>query len=740
MCGLVINIASFAHLLRKVDFDAVVDHLAIMQIMRSKVEPGTNRIKRLLEVLSAYSFNLYYIKGKDMILSDFLSRQDLGDENTKEIIPISFNMKSVLQDRYYKVDENKEKYMVQTRSQMKASGVQLPEVHGSRKRLDPHRIPEKQSQPIAGLDVDRKPRIGQGRAGVRRKALPLLDSRQGTSASKPIVIGNEIESKRLKSITEIPRSEMLPPYLVPPSRPPPKPPDNLSKKQEAESSKIEIEGNSPFQESIISEVYERPDKSYFQEPTELKDLIDTNNIVQWFLPKQTDIDKILEIIRKKVLKGMHLPLMIKEIQAGYLSSLYFKDIYIYLAHNRLPSKKAAMKRVELLAEKYIMLDSLLFKLTTVPGKESAVLAIPEVCADKIITWYHSNLFVGHQGVIKTYLTISDRFYIPNLMHYLRSYIKGCHICQLNRKDKLPERQLQPRINLNYRPLSRLSMDLKVMPKSYKGDKYILCVIDEVTNYIVTAPVKQARSEEIGEILINSVFSKYCVPDYIIMDLDSAFMSSLMSYLFKRLGIRIKTVAPYNHQSLQAEHGIKSLSAILTKHLTKSGDMWIDYLPFATLAHNTFNSPNLSNYSPYELVFGRKPKSLLDLETDPDIKVSATYKEYYNRLEQRLKYLQKVLLDFKMRHLALLNKDREYFQYNSRDLIYLISPLTSQLRTASRKIMVKYIGPLVVYKIVDLHNYLLMTLDGKLLRGLFEHERIKPAIIKKAKAMLLILPT
>ena len=143
MCGLAINIASFAHLLRKVDFDAVVDHLAITQIMRSKVEPATNRIKRLLEVLSVYSFNLYYIKGKDMILSDFLSRQDLGDEDTREIIPISFNMKSILQDEYYSVGRNEEKYMVQTRSQTKASGVHLPEVHGLRKRLDPHRIPEK---------------------------------------------------------------------------------------------------------------------------------------------------------------------------------------------------------------------------------------------------------------------------------------------------------------------------------------------------------------------------------------------------------------------------------------------------------------------------------------------------------------------------------------------------------------------------------------------------------------------
>ena len=461
-------------------------------------------------------------------------------------------------------------------------------------------------------------------------------------------------------------------------------------------------------------------------------MIDTNNIVQRFLSKQTNIDKILEVIKRKVLKGTHIPLTIKEIQSGYLSSLYFKDIYIYLAHNRLPSKRVAMRRVEMLAEKYIMLDSLLFKLTTIPGKETALLAIPEVCVDKIINLYHSNLFAGHQGVIKTYLTISDSFYIPNLMHYLRSYIKCCHICQLNKKDKLPERQLQPRIKFNYRPLSRLSMDLKVMPNSYRGDRYILCVIDEVTNYIITAPVKQAKSEEVGAILINSVFSKYCVPDCIIMDLDSLFMSSLMTYLFKSLGIQIKTVAPYNHQSLQAEHGIKSLSNILIKHLTKSGDMWIDYLPFATLVHNTYNSPNLSNYSPYELVFGRKPKMLLELETDPDNKVAVTYKEYHKRLEQRLKYLQKVLLDFKMRQLALLNKDQEYFQYNSGDLVYLISPLTSQLRPALRKIMVKYVGPLVVYKIVDPHNYLLMSLDGKLLRGLFEHERIKPAIIRTSE--------
>ena len=104
-------------------------------------------------------------------------------------------------------------------------------------------------------------------------------------------------------------------------------------------------------------------------------------------------------------------------------------------------------------------------------------------------------------------------------------------------------------------------------------------------------------------MIENIITKYCIPDYIIMDQDSTFMSGL-NYLFSKFEIKIKTVAPYNHQSLQVEHGIKSLSNILMKHLTEKGQMWHKYLPLATFAYNTFNSPNLANHSPYELVFRR----------------------------------------------------------------------------------------------------------------------------------------
>ena len=100
MCRLAMNIATFLHLLNKVDFDAVVDHLAITHIMRSKAEPATTRIKRLVELLSPYSFNLYYIKGKDMILNDFLSRQKMDNSNPHEIIPISFTLKSLVGNQF----------------------------------------------------------------------------------------------------------------------------------------------------------------------------------------------------------------------------------------------------------------------------------------------------------------------------------------------------------------------------------------------------------------------------------------------------------------------------------------------------------------------------------------------------------------------------------------------------------------------------------------------------------------
>ena len=117
----------------------------------------------------------------------------------------------------------------------------------------------------------------------------------------------------------------------------------------------------------MSKTFQRQDKSFFQEVKELGDLINKGNLIQKFLSKQADIDKILKIIQRKVLKGTHLLVGIKEIQARYLHNSYFKDIYIYLSQNKLPSSKVSIRKVEALMKQYILLDSIIQNYTRKRG-------------------------------------------------------------------------------------------------------------------------------------------------------------------------------------------------------------------------------------------------------------------------------------------------------------------------------------------------------------------------------------
>ena len=170
LCGLAVNIASLSHLLKRVDFDAIVDHLALTHIIKSKAEPATTRIKRLLELISSYSFNLYYMKGKDMIISDFLSWQRNDNSDPSEIIPISFNVYNNLEENRNSgmCKKNEGKFLIQTCSQARMSGTTLLEVHRVRKKLDPNMRPEKQHA-LPKKGVTERLCIGQGRAGLRRK-------------------------------------------------------------------------------------------------------------------------------------------------------------------------------------------------------------------------------------------------------------------------------------------------------------------------------------------------------------------------------------------------------------------------------------------------------------------------------------------------------------------------------------------------------------------------------------------
>ena len=145
MTGLLVNMNLWKNLLKHREFDAAVDHVAVTQIMKAKTEPATTRIMRLLDRLSAYSFNLYYVKGRDMILVDYLSRHRNKDIDPSELIPISFCCMNVFRD-LLEIEHGLEVYNIGTRSSTKASGEIPPKVHGADKPLDPNLKPEHQSR------------------------------------------------------------------------------------------------------------------------------------------------------------------------------------------------------------------------------------------------------------------------------------------------------------------------------------------------------------------------------------------------------------------------------------------------------------------------------------------------------------------------------------------------------------------------------------------------------------------
>ena len=794
MTGLLVNMNLWKNLLKHREFDAAVDHAAVAQIMKAKTEPATTRIMRLLDRLSAYSFNLYYVKGRDMILSDYLSRHRQKDLDPSELIPISFcclkTYRSIIDNRI-----GEEIFCIKTRASAKASGETVGEVHGADKPLDPNYKPEHQSKSklpsvtgkLSPEKVIRKP-ISQtpSRHTPKRLATPksvriqsevvsdvAIPDSNSTPKRTPIMVHGGARPKT-PMMVKTPLAPSTRPPLTPPHthlQTPPyvprkilssTPPDigekNMNihdkiikeaeekisgfdkKMQELEEQNRKIFHPPPIEGidiggadglEILDPEIRIPTEEDFVLPPPLESLLDKAKMAYKFLPKQGDIDRLIAKINKKVLRDTNLCVDLRDLKAAYLTSPHFRDIYLYLLQNRMPLGKGAAKRLDQNARNYLILDGLLFKiLENGEGNLDTVLCIPTSKVHILLNAYHSSILGGHTGITKCYHTISQRFYCPNLAENLRAYITGCHVCQLFKKGKDLKRPYQKRINLNVPAMTKISMDVKQMPAN-KGYSHILVLLCEVTNYMVALPLMSTRTPHILDAFQRGYLAYFGPPTHIICDQDPAFTSSLMEAFVTQLNIKIVLVSPTNHQSLQAEHGIKSLSGLLVKHLSTVWS-WHSVLPYSMLCYNGYSSPNLNGYSPYELVFGHKMTLSHELEIKVDTVVSGTFKDYYEKLKKNLQYMGERLQKFRSQRLDLLNKDREYQAFEVGQIVYMFQARGSVVETGSRKIRCNYIGPLVIFKAVGPNQFLLMSLDGLVYPHLIEQSRLKAGTIWTTK--------
>ena len=169
---------------------------------------------------------------------------------------------------------------------------------------------------------------------------------------------------------------------------------------------------------------------------------------------------------------------------------------------------------------------------------------------------------------KSVLTLQQKLYCPNLAYHLRMYIISCHVCQTLKNDKRFDRPFNRRIiDINAPSLTHLSMDVKHMPLSKDKYNYILVILCKISNFIVAVPLKTATAPEICNAIMDIFMGYFGIR--IVCDQDLAFMSHLTQWFLHTYGIHVTTAGPTNHQSLMAEHGIKSLANILMKHVDRT---------------------------------------------------------------------------------------------------------------------------------------------------------------------------
>ena len=418
MTGLFVNMNLWKNLLKHREFGAAVDHAAVAQIMKAKTEPATTRIMRLLDRLSACSFNLYYVKGGDMILSDYLSRHRQKDLDLSELIPISFcclkTYRSIIDDRI-----GEEIFCIKTRASTKASGETVGEVHGADKPLDPNYKPEHQSKPklpsVTGKSspekVVRKPILQTPSRHIPRRLATPKSVRIQSEVDGDMTTPNSITTPKSTLVRQHggarPKTPMIAKTSLAPS---PRPPHTYLQtppfvpRRILSSTPSETNGeNMDINNKIIKEAEEKisgidkkmqeleeqnrkifhpppiegidiggadgleildpeiriPTEEDFVLPPPLESLLDKAKMAYKFLPKQGDIDRLIAKINKKVLRDTNLCVDLRDLKAAYLTSPHFRDIYLYLLQNKMPLGKGAAKKLDQNARNYLILDGII---------------------------------------------------------------------------------------------------------------------------------------------------------------------------------------------------------------------------------------------------------------------------------------------------------------------------------------------------------------------------------------------
>ena len=317
----------------------------------------------------------------------------------------------------------------------------------------------------------------------------------------------------------------------------------------------------PDLESLFKE-----DKPLFKPGTEI-------SLFMKHIPKQQELDKFVNYLKKRVIHDCKVPLTVKELKAEYHVDPYFKDIVKYLEKDYCRYVGKAQTVFKMQCEDYVLVNGIFFRIRydkEDKGEPTLVLCIPEKYVPTVLYQYHTPLLAGHPRVIKLYDTIRQKYYFPGMFNLVREFVECCLECQSMKSKNDGPRIHYARIPLDTRTMARMSMDIKEMPESELGFRNILVCVCEFINWMKTIPLADQKAQTIAMALYFKICCEYGTPKAIICDEAPAFQSVSLQEYFKALNIQPVYISPMNHGSNRSERYIRTLNDIITKCLVGTG--------------------------------------------------------------------------------------------------------------------------------------------------------------------------
>ena len=715
LTGMMCNVAAFKHLLRNANFTIYCDHSALVHIVKAKREPPTTRIKKLLEHLSEYKFDLRFLAGKSkpMTIADLLSRHPDNDkDDPHQIIPIAFLCRILLKDQV----DNDDRCRVMTRSMAKSKQVDVPGLYPmtGNKNISP--LPTQTVAADKGCSGGAT-EVASVVGGDISHSHNNLSSRLPMSMRTPHHNPTGHQRKVEKSTMPLELYEnIVKPVAV-----------DVTLKGKLPSCDIDqIITNYPFKMDIpsIEELSQRKEKLL----TEIPD----SSIFRKHIPKQVEINKFLEVLKQKVIHNYKLPISAIALRQEYRNSPYFRDILKYITTGYCGLSGKAEKMFKTMCQDYVVMSGILFKIRYEDKKmyqPGLVLCVPEKYIPLILYQYHAPLISGHPGVLKMYLAVSKRYYFPAMLSLIRQFVETCLECQ-SMKPKTPGPQVYyPRIPLDTRVMKRVSVDIKDMPVSSMGYRCMLVCTCEATNWVKAIPLANQQASTIADALFYRIVCEYGAPQVIICDEGPSFTSQIMKEYLHSLNITPYYISPANHGSNRTERYIRTLNDILCKNLYGAGDKWPLYVIPSVWAMNTQVS-QVTGYSPYEMVFHTPAPDQLHFEFDPNktgLKVSTfTYLQVMKEKAEMIAKLIKERRTYEKESL-LVKEMRKFPDFETLaigDLVMVDHNYGSTLQSQNKKLKRNWIGPVKVQAVLDETHYVCTDWLGKLIPKIFHIHRLK----------------